>query len=243
MDPLPSSAEELLRSEKRREDASRGDVDRAFGRFEVAVAISAGVAAVSASATKAAVVEAVRTKGWLATALVAKPAAVLVGAVLVGGGIGASTYAAVAHQEPARVIYVDRPVAAPPSVSAQPSAIPVPTEAPIESAKALSTNAARASSAPSSPSPVDAADERLLLETARAALGRGDGPGALAALDRHEQKYPHGALGEEREALAVQALVLSGSGPAARARASRFHARYPHSILAGSVDAATATIP
>ena len=78
---------------------------------------------------------------------------------------------------------------------------------------------------------------------ARTALARGDGEDALAAVARHEARYPSGALAEEREAIAIQGLLLVKRFDDARARGDRFHRRYPRSILAPAIDAALGSIP
>ena len=74
-----------------------------------------------------------------------------------------------------------------------------------------------------------------------AALAHGDGVGALARLALHERRFPNGALAQEREAMAIRALVLTGDREHARARADAFRARYPGSLLwpmiAASLDA------
>jgi hypothetical protein len=128
-------------------------------------------------------------------------------------------------------------------------------EAPIASAAPLATNAIApvptASVPPSAPtltpsntSPGNSlAPERALLDVARSAFGRGDGNEALAALSRHEKLYPNGQLAEEREALAVRALVQTDRGDQARARASRFRKRYPTSVMLPAVEAALSAMP
>jgi hypothetical protein len=83
----------------------------------------------------------------------------------------------------------------------------------------------------------DLASERALLERARVALGRGDATGALEALDRHAARHPSGRLAEEREVLAVQALVSAGRKDEANARAARFHREHPSSAFGSAVDA------
>lgn len=85
----------------------------------------------------------------------------------------------------------------------------------------------------------DLSAERVLLDGARAALGRGDPAAAVVAARTHEQRFPRGALAEEREALYVQALAQSGKMPEARARAARFKQNYPDSMLLPAVTAAT----
>jgi len=80
--------------------------------------------------------------------------------------------------------------------------------------------------------------ERAMLDVARTALGRGDGPHALGACDDHGRKFPRGVLAEEREAIAVQALLLAQRTDDARARAERFRKSYPRSIFLPAVLAA-----
>ena len=89
----------------------------------------------------------------------------------------------------------------------------------------------------------DLAAERAALDVARTALGRGDGANALAACDDHARKFPRGALAEEREAIAVQALVLEHRSDDARARAERFRKTHPRSILLPAVLAAAGVEP
>jgi len=87
------------------------------------------------------------------------------------------------------------------------------------------------------------AAERRLLDVARTALGRGNGVDALAACDEHARKFPNGLLAEEREAIAVQALVESKRLPEARVRSDRFRQSYPKSILLPAVAAAVVSEP
>lgn len=75
------------------------------------------------------------------------------------------------------------------------------------------------------------ADENALITRAQTALSRGRADEALEAALEHERSYPQGRFVEEREALAIQALVKRGDMPAARARAERFYRRYPQSLL------------
>lgn len=101
-----------------------------------------------------------------------------------------------------------------------------------------------AAPAPSAPSVTgNMAAERRLLDVARTALGRGNGVDALAACDEHARKFPSGLLAEEREAIAVQALVESKRVPEARVRSDRFRRSYPKSILLPAVAAAVVGEP
>lgn len=82
------------------------------------------------------------------------------------------------------------------------------------------------------------AEERRLLESARAELARGSAARALELLEEHRRRFPSGRLSEEREALVVRALASAGRVDEARARAEAFHARYPRSVLRPAVDRA-----
>ena len=52
---------------------------------------------------------------------------------------------------------------------------------------------------------------------------------ALQKLDEHTRLYPSGMLAQEREVLAIEALLSAGQRPAAEARAARLAAAYPGS--------------
>lgn len=134
-----------------------------------------------------------------------------------------------------RIVYVDRVQPAP---SAQPPAQDAVVVAPAPSGLALS----RAAPPSSSVAVSTLGDERALLDVARSAFGRGQSDEALAALARHERLFPDGQLDEEREALAVRALVMGERGDAARARAARFRRRYPGSVMLPAVEAALGTL-
>lgn len=61
----------------------------------------------------------------------------------------------------------------------------------------------------------------------------------LAEADRGARSFPDGVLAQEREALAIEALVRLGRDEEARARAAAFAARYPTSPLAARMRALT----
>jgi hypothetical protein len=86
-------------------------------------------------------------------------------------------------------------------------------------------------------------EERALLDRARAALGAGDGERALAMTEVHQHRFPRPQLAEEREAIAIQALVVAGRYGEARARAARFREIAPDSLFAPAVEASLASIP
>jgi hypothetical protein len=84
---------------------------------------------------------------------------------------------------------------------------------------------------------VDLSRERAIIEQARMASARQDPAGALSALSEHARIFPAGRLAEEREALAVGALVDLGRFAEARERGGRFKKRYPASVFLPAVDA------
>jgi len=160
------------------------------------------------------------------------------GLALAVGGVGGAALWSALRPAPDRVIvYVDRPVLAPAPVAA-----PILTSPPT-SASGPPTNPARAAPDPAARNADDGlAAERGLLDVARTAISRGDGENALAATARHERRFPAGALAEEREAMAIQALLLLRRDDDARARGAEFHRRFPGSVLAPAIDAALETI-
>lgn len=60
---------------------------------------------------------------------------------------------------------------------------------------------------------------------------------ALSIANGHPSIYPHGSLDQERELIAIDALVRLGQRDEARARADAFRARYPNSAHLGRVSA------
>lgn len=71
--------------------------------------------------------------------------------------------------------------------------------------------------------------EAALLERARAAL-REHPEQALALTREHQRRYPHGALREEREVIAIEALQRLGKHRAASDEAGGFGKRYRNSV-------------
>jgi hypothetical protein len=126
-----------------------------------------------------------------------------------------------------------------PSASASASVLAfasAPASAPMDPPPAPhpTTKSPPASGAPSSSN--DALrDEIALVAAARAALRRGDGPGALATLDTARKQHPRGALLQEREVLTIEALAQSGDTQGASRRASAFLRAFPTSPHAAHV--------
>jgi hypothetical protein len=134
---------------------------------------------------------------------------------------------------------------APPAVEPAPTGTTVAT-APQPSAATSVVSAApvkREALADTAASARGLAAERALLDVARADLARGEAGEALSATDRHAREYPRGALVEEREALAIKALVALGRTNEARTRAREFERRFPNGLLLYSVKMAVGDGP
>ena len=80
--------------------------------------------------------------------------------------------------------------------------------------------------------------ERALLDQARVALVAGEAGDVLAALERYARIYRRPRLGEEHDALEIQALVRAGRYDEAHARADAFLRATPRSLFVPAVDAA-----
>ena len=244
---LSADIERLLEAERKR------PAPPAAAKAEVATSLAAALAE-TAIAPRAAAASAKppRAPSW------ARVAPALGAAFLLGAGVGAWLGP---HRKPVQVPAPDarQPRLVAPALveSTTPAAPAIPTAAQATAAQAISTartpspmpratlSATSASSARETTPEMqenlaDArlAAERALVDTARAALARGDAPAALTVLGRHEQQFPRGQLSEERSALMVQALAAAGRMPEAGARAAQFRLGYPHSLLLPVVDQA-----
>lgn len=114
-------------------------------------------------------------------------------------------------------------------VSPSSNAASTASTAAIEPQPDVSTAASAAASAAPSEAPSEARQESLLVGQARDAVRRGDGATALKLLEEARSKFPRGVLGQEREALSIEALAASGQQAAATQRASAFIQAHPDS--------------
>ncbi len=244
-DELPDMSETaraLLRGEK-------GPLSAAPGKARVATRLDAtlfgpaggggggggagGEPAKVAAPTGSAATSAVSGAKWMSHAVIG-----LVGVVM-GVALTVALRKPDVMQAPPTVVsvYVDR---APPPSATPVTPIVLTSATPVTS---TSAQAATSASAPVQQRPDTLSEERALLDPARTALGRGDGASALSGVQKHEQRFPKGQLTEEREAIAVQALVALRRGDEGRARGERFKRTYPNSVLAPAVNAALDAIP
>ena len=81
----------------------------------------------------------------------------------------------------------------------------------------------------------DAREESRVVAAARDALRSGDSAGTLSLLAQARQRFGAGVLGQEREALLIEALAKSGQGAAARAHGQAFLKNYANSPYAARV--------
>jgi hypothetical protein len=157
--------------------------------------------------------------------------------------------AAVTRVTPLPDVAVNRPVPrVVPDVVPSPAAMPGASSAPGTPAVDAPPTSRRAPGVVASPKGAASAghaldDERVLLDDARVALGRADATAALHATAVHAQRYPQGLLAEEREAIAIQALLLVPRYDEARQREAAFERQHPHSMLLQAVRASVQSIP
>lgn len=123
-----------------------------------------------------------------------------------------------------------------PSVDTAPSgARDTPTAAP-ESPKQRGHGRARSGAPRDTVQAADPLAELALLTRARR-ISLAQPARALALLEQHRAQYPHGTLAEERELLAVEALLREGREAEARTRAGAFRAEHPRSLHVRRLDA------
>lgn len=166
-------------------------------------------------------------------------------ALLAGGAGGASLYAELRPPPPPRIVYVPQPLVLP----VAPVALVPPAVAPAELPASPSTGSvprvapSSVTSASSSSRTVQLTAERVLLDEARGALVQGDPNRALDRIERHRRTFVTPILGEERDAMEVEALVKVGRAAEARAKASAFRRHTPDSLFLPAVESAVESIP
>lgn len=232
-----------LRADLARAETSvvqRYDTEKGLARLRAAIAVGAAGESGQGGADTGAT-----STGAGSSALVAKWAGLaLVGAALVGGGLALRGRAPEPAKAPATTVTAPAPPAPVSAVSDPKLAEPVPAKALAASAPgevlpeppsmeraAEARPEARAGRERPARRAIDP-DDALRRETAELAEARRllvrDPRGALALVERGNTEFPRGMFGEEREAIAILALVDLGQTSTARRRASAFLARYPH---------------
>lgn len=129
---------------------------------------------------------------------------------------------------------VAEPVVAEPAAPAPVEVAPPPLKepAPVRSAPPPTTT----SSAPAA-RPPSLFDEQRVIESARAAIARGDAGGGLRLLDDYSRTFPAGQFQPEALALRVEALGSHGDRRRAKALAEVFARKYPQHPLLPRVQA------
>ena len=209
-------------------DAERADaIDEArLARIGKAIAFAGASAAPpsppAASSPPAAVVGANASSGWLA----AKGPYVLLAAAMIGGlaAIGTMDPPSAPVNTPLRTTTVVAPPVEEPPAAATPTI--TPSELPSAPAIAAPVPVKPARSAPAAAA-ADV-DEIALLARAHDAL-RSDPARSLTLCREHETRFAAGHFAQEREAVAIEALVYLGRKGEATRRWTEFQRRYPSS--------------
>lgn len=226
--PLPRDIIEALELERTRsmpDDTALAALRDRIGHTAVSLGASAGAASAGAGVSAVAATSTAKVIALVAVSTV-------VGAI----GGGGTVYSVMRSQQPPReqVVEPQRPaveaiVLAPPSTAIPPTdAPPPPTTRPS------SRYTSQTAPAPAVVPTIET--ERLLVEQASIALARGDASAALEACAAHERLFPRGLLVEERESVAIRALVALGKRQNALERARAFGQRFPTSLQRPIID-------
>lgn len=144
-----------------------------------------------------------------------------------GSRISGSESERVASAPPSPLLHPHAAAAAPPVVVSTPSVVPV-APAPVQRTSPAPASARQARRAMPASKAVAPEQELSLLRRSHAALADNAGL-ALAFAQEHERQYSRGIFAQERELLAIEALVRLGYTALAIERAKRFLDRYPES--------------
>ncbi len=201
--------------------------------------------------------EVLRPTSGLAGILLRGPTLALSAAFLLGGATGVALHAALARSSAPRVVYADRPspgsrMRSEPMLENQPSPRPpglrgaLPTPIPSVEATPPPARARRPRPAVAAARKVagsSLAEEQVVLDRARAALGSEDFGSALQLTRVHAAQFGASVLEEEREAIAIKALAGAHQDAVARARLEQFEQRFPRSPSLASLRRAVTKIP
>jgi RNA polymerase sigma-70 factor (ECF subfamily) len=222
------------------EEAGRDEVPSAMQLAALAVKLGPIVGGVGGGGGGAARVGAGQVAGAGVAAKVMGGAAIV---KMVAAGVAVAvlgvTAAHFGTRGPTRARETTTAPATPPAPATAPAPAPAPALAPAPApatalAPATATGSATASApAPLTPLPVS---EVVLLEGAQDALARNPAL-ALADCDDLARRFPHGLLDQEREVVAIDALVRLGRHDDANARAAKFAVAHPGSTHQRRIDA------
>lgn len=210
--------------------------------------LGATAAVVTAALVKAAPASTAGVTTWLSTGSAKLVLAALVTSAAIGGGTGLVLHQtrATAPREnrglPATATKPMRPSIAPMGTPpTEPAAIAMPVESPPDQpAPAMTPSPDKAKAAAPSRNrragtgSAAGDDEFPLLNRAHRALPR-DPAGALALAEEHRRRFPGSSLDQERELIAITALVDLGRMAEARRKADQFARQYPASAYVGRI--------
>jgi hypothetical protein len=216
---------------------------RMAGKLAAALGVSAAALLSTSGSTAAAVA------GAAGTTLAGKTAALVVGAVIAGGGLGvavselrprASSAPAVVdarsrEHDASQVDASEVPDASVDAIlDATPDAI-IDATLPVDASKPNPYRDASVSTRPAMTAD-ELARERQLIDVARSALRGNDLQLAAKSLIEHGMRFPHGALVEEQRVLSIELAVAKGDVDGAKAKAAAFRRDYPRSVFRARVD-------
>ena len=256
LEPLPPDLKALLADERAHPREGAASASRILDRLERSVAAVAIGAAGASSAGVGASSSAAQAKGlfarWFASKGGAIVSALAVGTAT-GGAVGyrVGTGKAEAPQVGSRPVVSERAKDEPAAPRGSSGPVTTPEVVPSSFDRADRADRVLRAGPATSDTPArkpvardaDLRGELALVQMGRTALGRREYEGALDALDEHAKKFPRGVLAEEREGLAVQALVGAARYEDARRRGGRFREKYPQSALLPGVLEALRSIP
>jgi hypothetical protein len=123
----------------------------------------------------------------------------------------------------------------PGAVTTPETQVETPTRGPALPRPAAKPSVGSTAAAASKPPPALAITETQILRDARLVLDR-DPRSALALSEQHRRDYPSGSFTQERELIAITALVKLGRHSEASERATRFRSAYPSSPYRARLD-------
>ena len=236
--------------------AGRGDAMSPSAKRALVTAALGGTLAVTAGVTAGAPAAAGATVAKLGASALTKWIVLgLLGVVVAGGAALALPRTPATTATPVPAVSMAHAAAAQPARSAQAPSEPIaPTTLAPAAVTSTSSAPARRPAPSSSAAPLakdegDLAAEVALIEQARDAVVRHDGPAALALLAEHARSFPRPALGDEASVLRVEAVAAEGETARTNAVATQWLAAHPTSpyvprvrrLLAQSTAAGSAT--
>jgi hypothetical protein len=236
--PLAESVRALVRRAAAMEAAPQGARARVLARVEAIIRPpnGGGGGGHSSGARPVAEPDSNEARQGAFSRMLPLAATFVVGAAL-GASLMHSTMRRSLSSQPERVVYLER------ASSATAAATTPVDSAPATPSQTSATPALVPQHPPSTATLNQLAEERALLDPARSALEREDGATALAATEKHEHTFAYGILVQEREAIAIRALVMLDRASEARARADRFRRHFPDSVLLPTIESTIGAAP